>query len=671
MSSSKRQKTSRAADLDYLNEFRRKVPYVSKSALAGILKEGKVNGFPVLDHRNAMTEAAEVQMSATTEYGPLLNTIDMPSAAEGHPIRLNILNPISLLCILLATSIGFSGLVERVYDAKPCSVDNPWRIALYSDEVTPGDAFSVHLSRKVQVVYWSFLEFGHFLSNENSWMLATAKRSSEVAKTAGQMSKVMGTVSKLFVADDSNFHATGILVKLATGRKIRIFADIAMFIQDGGAHKATFHCKGDAGSRFCMLCRNVFSIKSELGIADAAELGDDGYRTTIITTKGLHMATNEEVIESVERVHHFKGIDRPELFEERQIANGFSWSPYNLLLDPDLQGHIKPADQFCHDWMHCLFQSGVWNVTVFLVLSALAKAGFKKAYPQLRDYLYTWQAPQKFGGKYQKLWKLFENSRQSANNDAKKFKCQAGAALSLFAVLHCYFSWHADKIPAEVDVYQSLCDLIELFLAANRSTITAEEIVKGVENFLAKFCRVFGYNKQTPKFHWFLHFGRHYKKFETLLSCFVHERKHKVLKRYCENMRNTIVFEVSVLSEVCNHLMQAMVNDPFDDTIGLISPHQAPKADAAYLIDLLGLTDKAAAFKVSSNARHSTISYISCGDVVLYRVGGLHSACRVCMLVEYAGRCLVVGQHLKLTEANRADGTDIYEIGDDFFLSDS
>ena len=128
------------------------------------------------------------------------------------------------------------------------------------------------------------------------------------------------------------------------------------------------------------------------------------------------------------------------------------------------------------------------------------------------------------------------------------------------------------------------------------------------------------------------------------------------------------MFEVSVLSEVCNHLMQAMVNDPFDDTIGLISPRQAPKADAAYLIDLLGLTDKAAAFKVSSNARHSTISYISCGDVVLYRVGGLHSACRVCMLVEYAGRCLVVGQHFMLTEAKRADGTEIYEVGDHFFF---
>ena len=35
-----------------------------------------------------------------------------------------------------------------------------------------------------------------------------------------------------------------------------------------------------------------------------------------------------------------------------------------------------------------------------------------------------------------------------------------------------------------------------------------------------------------------------------LIACFVHERKHRMVKRYCADILNTIVFETSVLSEV-------------------------------------------------------------------------------------------------------------------------
>ena len=537
----------RQSDLAELDRFRHAVPYVSKSALEAIIKEGKKKGLPKLDTRQAMTEASQIQMDQTTDYGPLMNTIDLEPLEPGLPIRLNVLNPISYLCILLMASVGFSQLVERTYDANPCTMDKPWRLALYSDEVTPGDAFSVTLARKVQVVYWSFLEFEHLLSDENTWMIATAKRSSEVAKVSGQMSQVMGQVAKLFVYGDSSFDGSGIWVKLATGRKIRLFAKIGMFIQDGGAHKATFHCKGDSGSRFCMLCRNVFSLKSELG-GDVDEDGDS--YSSIIKVADLDFAESEEIIESLERVHHFRTIDTAKDFEKRCIANGFSYSGYNLLLDPDLRDHLDPKDQFCHDWMHCLFQSGVWNIVTFLVLAALAKNGFRNVYAHLHDWLSDWHGPAKF--KMQKPWQYFAKTRETSNKDAKKFKCPASAGLSLCAVLGVYFAIHAaaGRCLEEIDVYVSLVDLVEYFLAANRHTVTAKGIRKAVENFLAKFCRVFGYKKQTPKFHWLLHFARHYRIFKMLVSCFVHERKHRVLKRYCQNVLNTVVFEVSVLAEV-------------------------------------------------------------------------------------------------------------------------
>ena len=99
----------------------------------------------------------------------------------------------------------------------------------------------------------------------------------------------------------------------------------------------------------------------------------------------------------------------------------FVYKGYNLLLDPLLREHMKPADQFCHDWMHCLFQSGVWNITLFLVLRAIYKSGAKDLYATLYTYLQSWHGPKKF--KIGKIYELFTKARQTSNNEAKKFKC--------------------------------------------------------------------------------------------------------------------------------------------------------------------------------------------------------------------------------------------------------
>ena len=59
-----------------------------------------------------------------------------------------------------------------------------------------------------------------------------------------------------------------------------------------------------------------------------------------------------------------------------------------------------------------------------------------------------------------------------------------------------------------------------------------------------------------PKFHWLLHFPAWLKRFRTLISCFVRERKHKMVKRYANDMRNTRTnfdehsYEKSIMAEV-------------------------------------------------------------------------------------------------------------------------
>ena len=59
-----------------------------------------------------------------------------------------------------------------------------------------------------------------------------------------------------------------------------------------------------------------------------------------------------------------------------------------------------------------------------------------------------------------------------------------------------------------------------------------------------------------PKHHYSTHLGEQLRKFGMLASCFVHERKHKMVKRYANDMRNTRTnfdehsYEKSIMAEV-------------------------------------------------------------------------------------------------------------------------
>ena len=539
--------------LDELEKFRRNVPHVSKSALSAIIKRGKEYGLPELHERHHMQEATEAAMDTSTVYGNMYQTLDMQAAADGaKPLHLNVLNPLSFLLVLLTTCSSFSMYFEELHDKTPSSFDKPWGIALYSDEVTPGDAFSVRLSRKIQVVYWSFLQFEHRLSDEDMWITASAKRSSEVQKMAGGMSQVIGTIAKLFLAGDSSFPTTGVTFKTMSGRKLRVFAKLKMVIQDGGAHKSTWHCKGDAGVRFCMLCRNVFSEKSDLAGAD-----DDGDGCcSLLTYDKLDIATSREIKESVQRVHDFKATDTADEFKEREIANGFTWAPYTLLLDPELGPHLRAAKQFAHDWMHCLFQSGVFNITLFLVLRSVKRLAKTDIYHHLHEYIKKWHWPKKW--KVNKPEDYFAANKEKSNTDSKKFRCGASLGLSLAEVVLAFLQealqseLRAAFMRAEMHIqaYAALVDLINCFVCLPHGTVGPEEILERAENFLNKFSRAFGVKCMTPKFHWLLHFSDQFHEFKRLVACFVHERKHRMVKRYCDNQLNTITFELSILSEV-------------------------------------------------------------------------------------------------------------------------
>ena len=151
---------------------------------------------------------------------------------------------------------------------KPSTAADPWRLVLYSDEVVPGNQLSVSIKRNIWLIYFIFLEMKQ-LGNEDAWCPLAAIPSIDLKTVNAGISQVFRLLIKSFFGLLTYDMRGGIHLAdgtVHTGERVRLFATLSMVLQDGGAQKLVWGCKGDAGTTLCMLCHNLVSKAS--GIAD-------------------------------------------------------------------------------------------------------------------------------------------------------------------------------------------------------------------------------------------------------------------------------------------------------------------------------------------------------------------------------------------------------------------
>ena len=229
----------RPAKARKLNDFRRRLPHCSASALGAILQAVQDTGLPEGGvGRDALRAARDCQCNEETPYGSLIEHIWVKTTTgEWHAIP--ICNPFAFLLVAVRDCCQFNSfLLARLQD-HPSTPDKPWTLLIYADEVTPGNPLATMNNRKFHAVYWSFLELGrNALSNEEGWFTILTEYSKYVNQAQGGLSQVFGQVIKVFFDKSGhNFKTAGILLKFPSC-SIRLWATLGGILQDGGAHKA-------------------------------------------------------------------------------------------------------------------------------------------------------------------------------------------------------------------------------------------------------------------------------------------------------------------------------------------------------------------------------------------------------------------------------------------------
>ena len=234
----------RLAKRRQLNDFRRRVPYVSMSALSAVLQDIEEHGAPEINSRRSMDRAVSDQLRMATPYGSLLTELNLVSA-KNQNMTIPAINPLGLLVVAYEQGGNFTNLFDKAYRASPPTMDEPWRLIIYGDEVTPGNVIAVNNLKKIWVIYFSFQELGMIaLQCEEAWFTLIVCRSNVVGTVDAGISQIYGQAVKLFFgALGANMMTGGIVLRRQDGSQIRLWAKLNMLLQDGGAHKLVFHCE--------------------------------------------------------------------------------------------------------------------------------------------------------------------------------------------------------------------------------------------------------------------------------------------------------------------------------------------------------------------------------------------------------------------------------------------
>ena len=252
------------------------------------------------------------------------------------------------------------------------------------------------------------------MSREEAWFTVCTEYSIHVSTLAAGLSQLVAGILKIFFSEGGNLANAGMLLPFADmhGTPMRLWAKLGGMIQDGGAHKAVWHSRGDGASKCCLLCKNLFVQKSEVVDADGTNL----LSSNVLNWGGFVQASSSELRKNYRFLEKHQPTMAPEAFTALQQSLGLTFHPHSILLDRYLDEFVDPVSTYLHDWMHAIFVDGVFNLTLYLLLEAIIKKGLTNVYSVFSGYILKWTWPGRINASH--LHKIFTDDRRDSTGKA-------------------------------------------------------------------------------------------------------------------------------------------------------------------------------------------------------------------------------------------------------------
>ena len=94
----------------------------------------------------------------------------------------------------------------------------------------------------------------------------------------------------------------------------------------------------------------------------------------------------------------------------------------------------------------------------------------------------------------------------------------------------------AAEVRPHVHCCLQLTSVVELIRRSSRGTVLPAQLAAAIGLYLHACRQLYGDEVMIIKFHYTLHLSMYLQKYGMLVSCFVHERKHKLPKRFANEV---------------------------------------------------------------------------------------------------------------------------------------
>ncbi len=605
--------------------------YLSQSALRAVLENVRDNGLPANFTRQAQTRAVVELCNAPTPFGRIVQEIQL-EGEDGTPVSFWTQSPAPLLYTLVRTCEPFRELVRDVLVQHPCSMRSPWRVVVYFDGISPQNPLAKGKdNRAVETIYWSFLEFGLRLWDERLWFSASALRKSQIAELGAGMSEVVAEVMLACFVKHVNFESHGVTLDMSLDGDASdlhtLCATHYITIADEVALMAVLMSKGHAGTKPCPLCRNILDHKRPYVERDTS---GTLLPMTSLEPNRWKPHTDKTARQLLVRLGAVKAqVDAGELpkaeWQDALQLAGWNYHKHNIILNEQLK--YKAISTLHFDYMHVWLVDGVFQREINALLSAIRYASPRAPLTtpaEIHAYMMRWS------------WPKQHNKGSNLIFETGALQATASQLLGSVTILRKYVLEvvsFGDGLKAEVASFLACCDVVELLHGASIGLVPPADIQRATERFLGLHLAAYVHEWWAYKHHMSMHIAAQFARAGLLLSCFVHERKHKVIKRSLKDHFNTQGYEFALMLELtsqCIHDLKSWSQDA-----GLIDPKEAPDSLKEALRVAHG---EAHGAMVSMGLRTSTGSQIWRGDTVLLSAGFGHCAADVWFHVHFADR---------------------------------
>ena len=519
--------------------------FVSQRGLESVLNDLKAAGSLTDDFattsRGSINRARDgEEESWENAFGQVIIHIDIPHEADGTKfVRAPFVQP----AVLLQHCIGMEQYHRVLRSCGISSHEHKLGIALYADESSPGNQLKSVNSRKLQIVYWSFVQHGKDLACEFLWFPLCTLRSNLCNRIGGLTELWKHVIQHMFMDHDMRH---GLVLQTST-TPFPIFADLAILIADEAALKQTAESTGASGTVFCMRCSNV--------VAHRGRLHDHGdvLPSTCAEFSRFRLHSNRSVSEIMSYFSRQHGTVSQKDFPALEKALGYNHMPGGLLMS-NVGQNITEMIMF--DWFHIYLVHGVAGNE----LGRLRDKGYPEQ--QIHEFVQSFHWPVQFAGADAKS--VLVKKRDGKAAPVKAEASELHNFLPVLRLLLMLFVWKdaGNSLKSCCHGIFLLCNILGMVRKASAGELDPTALRNSIKQHSELFLSNYGPDSWVPKNHMALHLPEFLSRHGRLLSCFVHERKHKMLKRFANNMSDTSKsFESTVLREALAARFLAMQDE--------------------------------------------------------------------------------------------------------------